>query len=68
MALYTISDLHLPLGVDKPMDIFGSGWSSYVDRLSKNWNDTLTKDDYIVIPGDVCWAMTLTEAKNDFAF
>ena len=23
MALYTIADLHLPLGIDKPMDIFG---------------------------------------------
>ena len=23
MALYVIGDLHLPFGVDKPMDIFG---------------------------------------------
>ena len=30
MALYTIGDLHLSLGSDKPMDVFGEGWSNYV--------------------------------------
>lgn len=26
MAIYTISDLHLSLGMNKPMDIFGDNW------------------------------------------
>ena len=34
MALFAISDLHLPLGVDKPMDIFGKAWENYVERLA----------------------------------
>ena len=34
MALYTIADLHLPLGIDKPMDIFGKAWENYVERLA----------------------------------
>ena len=35
MALFSISDLHLPLGVDKPMDVFGPAWDDYVNRLEK---------------------------------
>ena len=32
MALYAIGDLHLSLGVEKPMDVFGSGWTDHVER------------------------------------
>ena len=32
MALYTIGDLHLSLGSDKPMDIFGDRWQNYVEK------------------------------------
>jgi len=48
MALYTISDLHLPLGVDKPMDIFGKNWENYVQRLYDNWQDCVKDDDTVV--------------------
>ena len=36
MALYAISDLHLALSADKPMDVFGAGWSNYMERLEEN--------------------------------
>ena len=32
MALYAIGDLHLSLGADKPMDVFGGRWEGYMDR------------------------------------
>lgn len=35
MSIYAIADLHLSLGTDKPMDIFG-GWQDYVPRLEAN--------------------------------
>ena len=68
MALYTISDLHLPLGVDKPMDIFGKKWENYVERLHDNWQSTIKKEDTVVLPGDFSWAMYLKEATKDFEF
>ena len=68
MALYTISDLHLPLGVDKPMDIFGKKWENYVQRLHDNWQSMIKQDDTVVLPGDFSWAMYLKEAKKDFEF
>ena len=34
MAIYTISDLHLSLGIDKPMDIFGVNWENHEKKIS----------------------------------
>ena len=67
MNLFTISDLHLPLGADKPMDIFG-GWDNYVERLEKNWKKLVNDDDTVVIAGDISWAISLEQSKPDFEF
>ena len=67
MALFAIADLHLSLGVHKPMDIF-RGWSDYQERLERNWRAAVTDEDTVVIPGDVSWAMSLEQATPDFAF
>lgn len=67
MSIYTIGDLHLPLGADKPMDIF-PGWGNYVDRLKTQWNRLVSPNDLVVIPGDISWAMGLENALPDFRF
>ena len=67
MSLFVIADLHLPLGNNKPMDIF-SGWNNYVERLETNWKSTVAECDTVVIPGDISWAMKLEESDKDFAF
>ena len=68
MALYTISDLHLPLGIDKPMDIFGYGWTNYVQRIEENWQNTVKENDTVVLGGDFSWATYLEETQKDFEF
>ena len=67
MALYAIGDTHLSLGSDKPMDVFGGGWSGYVDKLREGFSQ-VGAEDTVVICGDVSWGMSLEEAKADFAF
>ena len=67
MSLFAISDLHLSLSSDKPMDKFG-GWENYMSRLEENWRNAVAADDTVVIPGDVSWAMDFAAAKADFAF
>ncbi len=67
MSLFVIGDLHLSLGGDKPMDIFG-GWDNYVERLKTNWRRTVADDDTVMIPGDISWAMSLNGAVTDFTF
>ena len=67
MSLYAIADLHLSLGTDKPMDIFG-GWDNYIERLDKNWRSTVKSEDTVVIAGDISWAMRLEQTFKDFSF
>ncbi len=68
MSIYAISDLHLPLGVEKPMDVFGIRWNNYVERIKENWIKTVKDEDYVIISGDISWATYLSEAIKDLAF
>ena len=68
MALFAIGDTHLSLGANKPMDVFGGGWTGYVDKLAAGFRELVAPGDTVVIAGDVSWGMSLEEAENDFAF
>ena len=70
MAIYTIADLHLSINdqTNKSMEVFGSRWNGYVEKLEQHWKNTIQENDTVIIPGDISWAMTLDEARNDFAF
>ncbi len=67
MALYTIGDLHLSFGVNKPMDVFGGRWDGYVDKLRRGLS-AIEPEDTTVLAGDLSWALDLEQAKADFAF
>lgn len=67
MAVYTIADLHLSFGTDKPMDVFG-GWENYTSRIEENWQRLITPEDTVVIAGDISWAMDIKETVKDFAY
>lgn len=67
MALFTISDLHLSFGSDKPMDKF-YGWENYVDRIYSNWQRVVSENDTVVLPGDFSWALKLEDTLQDFKF
>lgn len=67
MSLYVIADLHLPLSVDKPMDIFG-GWEDYVSRLEYNWKRKIKPEDTVVLPGDISWSMSIEQSYEDMRF
>ena len=67
-TVYTIADLHLPLGIDKPMDIFGKAWENYVARLADNWQSVVKENDVVVLPGDFSWATYLEQSVKDFEY
>ncbi len=67
MALYAIGDLHLCLGADKPMDIFGGAWVGYMDKLRRGLS-AIGPADTTVLLGDLSWALDLNHAREDFAF
>lgn len=68
MAIFAISDLHLSLGLNKPMDVFGVSWENYVQRIDKNWRDSVCDDDTVLLCGDISWATYLSQATEDFEF
>ena len=68
MSLFTIADLHLSIAADHPMDVFGSRWQNYTKKIEKNWRAVVTDADTVILPGDISWAMHLSEAREDFAF
>ncbi|MEE1013151.1 MAG: metallophosphoesterase [Clostridia bacterium] len=68
MAIFAISDLHLSLSGEKPMDVFGSRWENYTERMEVQWNRVVKPEDLVLIPGDISWAMYLEETKTDFTY
>lgn len=67
MKIFAIADLHLSFDerVQKPMDIYGGHWLNHTDRLKENWEETITKEDIVLIPGDISWALKKEEALVD---
>lgn len=68
MAIYALSDLHYAYGFpDKTMEVFSDYWKDYMQRIEDSWNETVSDDDLVLVPGDICWATRLDEASVDFA-
>ena len=65
MRLFAISDLHLSLGVDKPMDIFGPQWVGHGDKIREAWDQMVGPDDWVLVGGDTSWGLTLEQAAPD---
>lgn len=68
MAIYTMGDLHLSFGENKPMDVFGDNWIEHERKIEENWRNTVKENDLVVIPGDISWAMNLKNTFLDFEF
>ncbi len=68
MKLWAIGDLHLPLGNYKPMDVFGSRWRNYVNKIELSWKNNVGSDDMVVLAGDISWGMNLAQCLPDFRF
>ncbi len=66
--LYVLSDTHLSISDNKPMDVFGARWTGYTEKLRTRWNKLVTPEDTVVIAGDISWAMSHTGALEDLKF
>ncbi len=67
MKVFAVSDLHLPGNQDKPMDIFGGNWTGHFEKIKENWRANVCEEDIVLIPGDISWAMNLSDALTDLA-
>ena len=65
MRIYAISDLHLPGGSYKPMDIFGSHWKDHYEYIKEFWRTNIKDEDFVLHCGDFCWAMRFEDAVDE---
>ena len=63
--IFAISDLHLPGGGEKPMEVFGEHWRGHFAILSEDWRARVSEGDLVLLPGDLSWAMRLESALPD---
>ncbi|WP_123054800.1 metallophosphoesterase [Clostridium sp. JN-1] len=65
MALFAISDLHLDLNGEKPMDVFGENWHKHDEKLKKNWMAKIKDEDTVMIAGDISWSIKIENGMQD---
>lgn len=65
MKVFAIGDLHLPGSQDKSMDVFGEKWEGHAERVAQDWDARVGPGDWVLLPGDLSWAMRLPEAEED---
>ena len=65
MKIYAISDLHISINTNKPMDVFGGNWVGYLEKIHADWEEKVSDDDLVLIGGDISWAMNIEDAKKD---
>lgn len=68
MSLYAMSDLHLSHFKPKPMDIFDEIWKDHPLKIQNNWNNIVSDDDWVIVPGDITWGGNMTEAMPDLDY
>jgi len=66
MSIWAIADLHLSFGTpNKKMDVFGPRWANHEERLAKHWQECISPNDLVLLPGDISWAMHMDQALQD---
>ena len=65
MKVFAIGDLHLSHTGEKPMDVFGAHWRGHADQIAESWTRRVEPGDWVLVPGDLSWAMRMQEAEED---
>lgn len=68
MSLFAMSDLHLSLYKEKPMDIFDVRWKNHTEKIYQSWNEIVSDEDTVIVNGDISWGGKLSEAAPDLEF
>jgi predicted phosphohydrolase len=68
MSIFAISDLHLSLSANKPMDRFGDAWIDHPSKIAERWSRSVRQTDTVLVCGDTSWAVRLEDARPDLQF
>jgi predicted phosphohydrolase len=66
MKVFALSDPHLAFSTpDKSMDRFGDVWIDHPRKIKINWENTVSRGDIVLVPGDISWAKKFDQALAD---
>ena len=65
MRVFAIADPHLSRANAKPMNVFGPAWKEHPEAFFERWRDVVKPEDLVLVPGDISWAMHLSDALLD---
>ena len=66
MNIYAISDLHISLfNNSSPMEKYGDVWKNHLNKVQRNWEDTVAPEDIVLLGGDTSLGNKLEDAKID---
>lgn len=68
MSIFAIADLHLSFGQNKPMDIFGQNWEGHFQKIKEDWEQKVSNEDTVLLPGDFSWATYLEDTYEEFSY
>lgn len=68
MALYALSDLHLSMDGDKPMDIFSDIWKDHQVKIEENWRRVVKEEDTVLVAGDLSWALRMDSGLKELEY
>ncbi|MDO5716899.1 MAG: metallophosphoesterase [Tissierellia bacterium] len=66
--IYALADTHFDGEQDKPMDIFSSCWENHQEKIRNHWVEIIRPEDWVLLAGDISWAMKLEQAEEDLRF
>lgn len=68
MKYFAIADTHLSgEPPTKPMSIFGEHWQGHWQKIKADWLARVGPEDFVLLAGDISWAMKLEAALPDLA-
>ena len=68
MALWAIADLHLSLARPDRRERYAARWRDHADKIDQQWRQAVTRDDLVLLPGDLSMARNHRDLQPDLAW
>jgi hypothetical protein len=68
MAVWAIADLHLSLARPDRRERYAARWRDHAQKIEDQWRQAVSRDDLVLLPGDLSMARSHRDLQPDFAW
>ena len=65
MRIWGIADLHLSEAQPEGRDSYAVRWKDHVQKIRRNWEESVDRSDLVVLPGDISMAINHRSVQPD---